>query len=50
MDGLNIANENPAQFEKAVAALHSLEEMEKKFKQNLKLIQDAKQMLFFKFL
>jgi hypothetical protein len=50
VDGLKKSDANPAQFEKAVAALHSLEDMEKKFKQNLKLIQDAKQMLFYKYL
>lgn len=33
---------NPAQFQKVVAALRSLEEMENKLRQNLKLIQDAK--------
>jgi len=49
-DGLNKADENPAQFEKAVAALHSLEAMELKFKQNLKLVQEAKRMLFYKYI
>ena len=50
LDGLNKVNENPAQFEKAVAALRSLEAMEKKFKQNIKLVQDAKRMLFYKYI
>ena len=50
LDGLNKANENPAQFEKAVAALRSLEAMEIKFRQNIKLVQDAKRMLFYKYL
>jgi hypothetical protein len=42
--------ENPTQVEKAVAALRSLEAMEKKFKQNIKLVQDAKRMLFYKYI
>ena len=50
LDGLNKANGNPAQFEKAVAALRSLEAMEKQNKQNLLLISQAKRMLFYKYL
>jgi len=50
LDGLNKANEKPAQFEKAVAALRSLEAMEKKYKQNLILIANAKRMLFYKYI
>jgi len=50
LDGLNKADENPEQFEKAVTALRGLEAMENKFKQNLKLVQDAKRMLFYKYL
>ena len=50
LDGLNKVAENPTQFEKAVAALRSLEAMEKKFKQNIKLVQDAKRMLFYKYI
>lgn len=50
LDGLNKANENPAQFEKAVAALRSLEAMEIKFRQNIKLVQEAKRMLFYKYI
>jgi len=42
--------ENPAQFEKAVAALQGLEAMEKQNKQNLLLISQAKRMLFYKHL
>ncbi|MFT3752869.1 MAG: hypothetical protein QM800_08320 [Paludibacter sp.] len=42
--------ENPEQFEKAVEALRSLEAMEMKFKQNLKLIREAKQMFFYKYI
>ena len=41
---------SPAQFEKAVAALQGLEQMENKFKQNLLLISQAKRMLFYKYL
>ncbi len=47
---LNKVVENPAQFEKAVAALQGLEAMEKQNKQNLLLISQAKRMLFFKYL
>ncbi|HEY6914454.1 MAG TPA: hypothetical protein VI413_07245 [Paludibacter sp.] len=50
LDGLNKVAENPAQFEKAVAALRSLEVMEKQYKQNLLLITNAKHMLFHKYL
>lgn len=49
-DGLEKVEANPIQFEKAVATLRSLEDMEKKFRQNLKLVQDAKRMLFYKYL
>jgi hypothetical protein len=50
LDGLNKVDENPAQFEKAVETLRSLDEMEKKFRQNIKLVQDAKRMLFYKYI
>ena len=50
LDGLDKANEKPAQFEKAVAALRSLEAMEKQYKQNLFLIANAKRMLFYKYI
>jgi len=50
LDGLNKVDEKPAQFEKTVAALRSLEAMEKKFRQNIKLVQDAKRMLFYKYI
>jgi hypothetical protein len=50
LDGLNRVDENPAQFEKAVAALRSLEAMEKQYKQNLLLIANAKRMLFYKYI
>ena len=49
-DGLNKVDKNPAQFEKAVAALRSLEAMEKQYKQNLLLIANAKRMLFYKYI
>ena len=45
---LDKSDRNPEQFQKTILALRSLEEMEKKFKQNLKLVQDAKRMLFYK--
>jgi hypothetical protein len=47
-DGLTKVGQNPAQFEKAVAALRSLEAMEKQYKQNLLLISNVKRMLFYK--
>ena len=49
-DGLEKMEANPALFQKAVEALRSMEEMENKFKQNIKLVQDAKRMLFYKYL
>ena len=48
-DGLKKVDENPAQFEKAVAALRNLEAMENQYKQNLLLIANAKRLLFNKF-
>jgi hypothetical protein len=50
LDGLDKANGNPAQFEKAVTALRSLEVMERNYKQNLLLISKARCMLFYKYL
>ena len=50
LDGLNKVYENPAQFEKAVEALRSLETMEQQYKQNLLLIANAKRMLFYKYI
>jgi len=50
LDGLNKVNENPVQFEKAVATLRSLEAMEMQYKQNLLLITSAKRMLFYKYI
>lgn len=49
-DGFEKMETNPEQFQKVVETLRSLEEMEKKFRQNLKLVQDAKQMLFYKYM
>jgi hypothetical protein len=50
LDGLNKANGNPAQFEKVVSTLQSLEAMEKQYRQNLLLIANAKRMLFYKYI
>jgi len=50
LEGINKMDENPAQFEKAVAALRSLEAIEKQCQQNLLLISQTKRMLFYKFL
>ncbi len=44
------ANQNPVDFQKSVSTLKSLEEMEIKYKQNLLLIQDAKRMIFYKYI
>ena len=49
-DGVEKVAKNPVQFEKAVVALHSLEAMEKQYKQNLLLIANAKRMLFYKYI
>lgn len=49
-DAMEKMEANPGQFKKAVEALRSLEAMENKFRQNLKLVQDAKRMLFYKYL
>lgn len=49
-EGLERAEGNPDQFQNAVKALRSLEEIEMRFRQNLKLVQDAKRMLFYKYL
>ena len=45
-EGYTKAIENPADFQKSVTTLRSLEAMEMQFKQNLHLIDQAKQMLF----
>ena len=50
LGGLNKVAENPAQFEKAVEALRSLETMEQQYKQNLLLISKTKRMLFYKYI
>ena len=50
LDGVEKVAKNPAQFEKAVAALRSLEAIEKQCQQNLLLISQTKRMLFYKFL
>jgi hypothetical protein len=50
LDGLDKMEAKPAQFEKAVSVLRSLEAMEKQNKQNLLLISQAKRMLFYKYL
>lgn len=50
LDALAKVEASPAQFEKVVTALQSLEAMEKQNKQNLLLISKAKQMLFYKYL
>ena len=50
LDALAKVEASPARFEKAVAALQSLEAMEKQNKQNLLLISQAKRMLFYKYL
>ncbi len=50
LDALDKVEASPVQFEKAVAALQSLEAMEKQNKQNLLLISQAKRMLFYKYM
>ncbi len=43
------ANENPVDFQKSVSTFQKLEEMETNYKQNLRLIQEAKRMIFYKY-
>ncbi len=50
LDALAKVEASPAQFEKVVTALQSLEAMEKQNKQNLLIISKAMQMLFYKYL
>jgi len=50
LDGLKSMEANPGQFRKGVEVLRNLEELEKKFKQNIKLVQDAKRMVFYKYM
>ena len=45
-DAMEKMEASPRQFQKAVEALQSLEAMENKFRQNLKLIQLAKRSIF----
>ncbi len=49
LDGLDKVEKNPAQFEKAVAVLRSLEVLEQQYKQNLLLISNIRRMLFYKY-
>ena len=46
LDGLGKMKTNPEKFQKVVETLRSLEELEKKFKQNLEVIRLAKLSIF----
>lgn len=48
--GYQKATETPEQFKKSVATLRSLEQMEAQYKQNLQLIAEAKQMVFYRYI
>ena len=45
-EGANLANANLAEFTKSIEALKFLELKEKQFHENLRLIQDAKRVIF----
>lgn len=49
-NGFEIANKSLSAFEKSVKALHQLDILEAQYKQNLKLIQEAKRMLFYQYM
>ena len=49
-DGLEQANSNPNGFKKSVKALELLEEQEKRFLQNLQLINEAKRVIFHRYI
>ena len=48
--GYQKATETPEQFKKSVATLRSLEQMEAQYKQNLQLIAEDKQMVFYRYI
>ena len=48
--GYQKATDTPEQFKKSVATLRSLEQMEAQYKQNLQLIAEAKQMVFYRYI
>ncbi len=49
LQGFQAATSNPTDFQKSVASLKSLEALEKQFKQNLLLIEEAKRMVFYRY-
>lgn len=49
-DGLEQANSNPSGFKKSVKTLELLEEQEKRFLQNLQLINEAKRVIFHRYI
>lgn len=48
--GMNQANNNKEVFTKSVKALQLLEEKEKQFLQNIKLIEEAKRVVFYRYM
>jgi len=48
--GFDIASTSLPEFNKSVKSLHSLEQLEQQYKQNLILIQEAKRVLFYRYI
>jgi len=48
--GLEVANTSLLEFNKSVKSLRSLEQLEQQYKQNLLLIQEAKRVLFYRYI
>lgn len=48
--GLEVANASLPEFGKSVKSLRSLEQLEQQYKQNLMLIQEAKRVLFYRYM
>lgn len=49
-EGFQKATESPEQFKKSVTTLRSLEQMESQYKQNLLLIEEAKRIVFYRYI
>lgn len=49
-EGFQKAIESPEQFKKSVTTLRSLEQMESQYKQNLLLIEEAKRIVFYRYI
>jgi hypothetical protein len=49
-NGKTIAEQQPNKFHKSVKSLRSLEDLETQFKRNLQLIEEAKKMIFYRYI